>query len=320
MKKSLLTLLLGFLTIGVLFPNLYGDTLSALIHGIKFGSITYPTSLDNFENPGATQSVATVVTHSTHHANANDAIEAIQAKLGIGASTPVANTLLSSNGTGISGWFTWATTTRMTSDNFLATGSSTFQNFTFVNATGTAATTTSFYSTTASTTNFAIGGGTLSIFGTSGTALSSFCSAITGGSGLCDGTDSTGSASFVSTSTATTTTTASGYNFKQTVSLTAGQTIVVWATLVGNISIDSAYCNNREYGLFIKPTSLATSTISLARCDVAANNQEMSIPFSGLYVAKTTESHEIYMGVFGANEYYGGATGYSSILYQIVNP
>ncbi len=53
--------------------------------------------------------------------------------------------------------------TSVVSPNFLATGSSTLQNFTFVNATGTSATTTSFFSTTASSTNLfssvaAIGG------------------------------------------------------------------------------------------------------------------------------------------------------------------
>jgi hypothetical protein len=41
----------------------------------------------------------------------------------------------------------------VTATNILATASSTFQNFTFLNATGTAATTTSFFSTTASSTN-----------------------------------------------------------------------------------------------------------------------------------------------------------------------
>lgn len=47
--------------------------------------------------------------------------------------------------TGLSSLFTFSTTT-----NFLATGSSTLQNFTFVNATGSSATTTNFFSTTAS--------------------------------------------------------------------------------------------------------------------------------------------------------------------------
>jgi hypothetical protein len=120
---------------------------------LNFGAITFPSTLDVFENPGATQSVATVVTHSTQHGNANDALEAVEAKVGIGASTPLADTIFGGDGTGISGWFAWATSTRMTATNFLATSSSTLQSFTFVNATGTSATTTSIFATTASITN-----------------------------------------------------------------------------------------------------------------------------------------------------------------------
>ena len=44
----------------------------------------YPTSLDNFTNPTANDSL-NLPSHSTQHANANDAIEAIEAKLGLGA-------------------------------------------------------------------------------------------------------------------------------------------------------------------------------------------------------------------------------------------
>lgn len=153
MKKTLL-LTIGWLwiiavSVGIVFPNFY----ESLFRRFQFGAVSYPTSLDSFSNPGATDSVATVVTHSTHHGNANDAIEALEAKLGIGATTPVSGTLLGSTGTGVSGWFAWATTTRLTSTNFLATGSTTLQNFTFNNATGTSATTTSFFATTASSTN-----------------------------------------------------------------------------------------------------------------------------------------------------------------------
>lgn len=68
-----------------------------------FGTTNYPTSLDSLTNPSATDSVATV-SHSSQHANANDAIEALQAKLGIGASTATNNTVLYGNGTGSSAW------------------------------------------------------------------------------------------------------------------------------------------------------------------------------------------------------------------------
>lgn len=46
-------------------------------------AINYPTSLDNFTNPTSTDQVASVtVPHATQHANANDAIEALEAKVG----------------------------------------------------------------------------------------------------------------------------------------------------------------------------------------------------------------------------------------------
>lgn len=120
---------------------------------VIFGAVSFPTSLDNFENPGASGSVATVVTHSTHHSNANDAIEALEAKVGTGASTPTANTVFVGNGVGSSAYSATPTITGLTTTNILANGSTTLQNFTFVNATGTSATTTNFFSTTASTTN-----------------------------------------------------------------------------------------------------------------------------------------------------------------------
>src|SRR3990167_634999 len=79
---------------------------------LSFGATNFPTSLDTLTNPAGTDSVATV-SHSGQHSNANDAIEALEAKLGIGAGTPVANTLFSSSATGVSNWFAWATTTRL---------------------------------------------------------------------------------------------------------------------------------------------------------------------------------------------------------------
>ena len=131
---------------------------------LQFGATSFPTSLDALTNPAGTDSVATV-SHSGQHSNANDAIEALQAKLGITASTPVSGTVLVGDGTGTSRFSTYATTTSLRSTNVTATGSSTLQNFTFVNATGTSATTTNALftanldavtasSTTATTTNF----------------------------------------------------------------------------------------------------------------------------------------------------------------------
>jgi hypothetical protein len=54
--------------------------------GGGIGAVSFPTSLDTFVNPGATDSTATV-SHSGQHSDANDAIEALQAKVGVSSST-----------------------------------------------------------------------------------------------------------------------------------------------------------------------------------------------------------------------------------------
>ena len=48
-------------------------------------SVNFPTSLDSLVNPTATDNTA-VVHHATQHANANDAIEALEAKVGVDSS------------------------------------------------------------------------------------------------------------------------------------------------------------------------------------------------------------------------------------------
>src|ERR1035437_7242296 len=63
----------------------------------------FPTSLDTLTNPTATDNMA-AVPHHTQHSNANDAIEAIEAKVGIGAGTPVAEDFLVGTGTGTTDW------------------------------------------------------------------------------------------------------------------------------------------------------------------------------------------------------------------------
>jgi len=126
----------------------------------SLGAVSYPASLDVFTNPSGTDSVKTV-SHSSQHSNANDGIEALQAKLGITASTPISGSILAGDGTGSSIWTTYATTTNINTGTLELTGSSTLQNFTFVNATGTNATTTDFFSTTGTFTNLF---GTDSIF------------------------------------------------------------------------------------------------------------------------------------------------------------
>jgi hypothetical protein len=70
----------------------------------------YPSSLDVLANPtGGQVQGSTAPTHSVHHANANDILEALEAKLGIGASTPVANTVLRGTGTGVTAFGAIAT-------------------------------------------------------------------------------------------------------------------------------------------------------------------------------------------------------------------
>jgi len=46
---------------------------------------TYPTTIDNFTNPTTTDKVA-VISHALQHSNANDAIEALEAKVGANSS------------------------------------------------------------------------------------------------------------------------------------------------------------------------------------------------------------------------------------------
>ncbi len=171
------------LMIGSVVPSPYDSWLSRT-SGKFFGTTAFPTALDTLTNPSGTDSVATV-SHSGQHSNANDAIEALEAKLGTGASTAVSNSLFTGTGSGASGWSTNPTVTGLTLTNLLATGSTTLQNFTFLNATGTAATTTNFYSgivtaakifgtdtvltnlvVTSCTGCVALGGGTISSFST----------------------------------------------------------------------------------------------------------------------------------------------------------
>lgn len=45
-------------------------------------STNFPSSLDSLSNPTGTNSQQTI-SHSSQHANANDAIEALQSKVGI---------------------------------------------------------------------------------------------------------------------------------------------------------------------------------------------------------------------------------------------
>ena len=64
---------------------------------------TFPTSLDSFVNP-TTNDFLNSPNHVSQHSDINDAVEALEAKLGIFASTPTSGKLLRGTGAGTSAW------------------------------------------------------------------------------------------------------------------------------------------------------------------------------------------------------------------------
>lgn len=97
----------------------------------------YPTSLDSFTNPVSTDTLATAggstaVPHANQHANLNDAVLAMQTKLGTGSSVP-----LTSGGTGkttapaaMANLMGYASTTTAGTTTTLSNVSSYYQQFT----------------------------------------------------------------------------------------------------------------------------------------------------------------------------------------------
>ena len=65
--------------------------------------MNYPTSLDSFTNP-STNDFLNSPNHVSQHSDINDAVEALEAKLGIFASTPTSGKLLRGTGVGTSAW------------------------------------------------------------------------------------------------------------------------------------------------------------------------------------------------------------------------
>lgn len=65
----------------------------------------FPTSLDSLTNPAAGNTLDNP-DHADQHTFVNDIAEALEAKVGIGASTPVSDAVLVGTGTGSSGWST----------------------------------------------------------------------------------------------------------------------------------------------------------------------------------------------------------------------
>jgi len=228
-----------------------------------FGATNFPTSLDSLTNPSATDSVATV-SHSAQHANANDAIEALQAKLGIGASTATVNTIFVGTGTGSSAFSTFATTTSLVTTNLLVNGSSTLQNFTASNSTTTNATTTNLYvSGTASTTNL---NANTSTFGNS-TIESLTVSSCSGCS------SSTG----ISTYTATSST---NRYMAKTLNLVAGDTVIWWGGMNSGNN-----CGTMAYRIS-SPWSMASTTLfSDGSC-----SEDVRTVGPGVFLATTTST------------------------------
>jgi hypothetical protein len=74
----------------------------------------YPTAIDTLSNPLTTDTLAGV-SHAGQHGDANDSIEAIEAKLGIGSSNATSATTgaaLVHSGSGTTGWATWSQGTK----------------------------------------------------------------------------------------------------------------------------------------------------------------------------------------------------------------
>jgi hypothetical protein len=83
--------------------------------------VAYPTGLDSIPQPGA-GSLTNNPSHAGTHVLEITAIQALEAKSGIGASTPVASTLLRGTGTGTSAWAQAVLTTDVTGTLPVANG------------------------------------------------------------------------------------------------------------------------------------------------------------------------------------------------------
>lgn len=265
MKKHLtqISILLVFALIFATFSGRYARY-DAGSKTIQFGATSFPASLDSLTNPSATDSVATV-SHSSQHSNANDAIEALEAKLGTQSSTAVTDSILAGNGSGSSIWTTFATTTRFIAQNFLSTASSTFPSFTAFNSTTTSATTTTSFSTTASSTNF-YGAGLATC--QTGNALT-----WTGGKFGCENTEAPAGTIFAATSTSFANLFVSG------ISVSQGDVIRAWASVdydaaAGSMTLSYRYANS------------ATTTWFTARS--AGTNAAESWSLAGYLLATTT--------------------------------
>ena len=245
---------------------------------LQLGATSFPTSLDSLTNPATTDSVATV-SHSGQHSNANDAIEALEAKVGIGASTAVNNSIFVGDGTGTSAFSTSATSSNFYSTNWLASGSSTLQRFTATHSTTTNATTTDFYvSTLASSTALRSNTGII------GNLTVTSCTGCTSGTGGIEKASSTAAnlPGVISTSTP----------------LTTGHKVLImgWCSLSYSNSVPTV-------ALYVKPASSATSSaLAMSSGGSSSTAGVEAVSVAGIYVVAATESHEIYLGTTEAHK------------------
>jgi hypothetical protein len=272
---------------------------------IKLGTTSYPTSLDSLTNPSGTDSVATV-SHSGQHANANDAIEAIEGKTGIGASTPTSGTVLYGSGTGSSIWSASPILTGLfTSLGFISNASSTvIGNLNITgNSTSTNATTTNLFSTTASSTN--LYGANFNGFGLSTCSGTSFLH-WSGGSFSCGIPGGSGNVlNYMAATTTVGMSVGNSFDAATTTYAFIGERFMIWGTCVFA----------GEVGLEVKQAGSATTTLS-----VGQNTTSNSTSLMGLYTAPATGAIEIYMGNHenGTRNY--ASCGYPTIMYQRFDP
>ena len=247
--------------------------------GQKFGATSFPTSLDALTNPSGTDSVATV-SHSGQHSNANDAIEAIEAKVGIGASTAVTNSLFVGNGAGSSLWTTYGTSTNFTINNlgtfgsFISNASSTIVggltitgNSTTTNATSTIGAFTSFATST-------------SYYG-AGLSTCQTGNVLTWNGGLfgCEADDAGGGApsnNYFATSSA------SANLYILSIPMTPGDQLKIWASV-------SQACNTlNTASLRVRPTNFnASTTVFRTSCNGAGSDAD-NLSLLGSWTSTTT--------------------------------
>lgn len=84
-------------------------------------STSFPGALDSYTDPTSSDKLNSP-SHSQQHQNHNDAVEAIEAKVGTGASTPTANKVLRATGTGTTSYAQLVLTTDVTGSLPIANG------------------------------------------------------------------------------------------------------------------------------------------------------------------------------------------------------